>query len=153
MVTTKKTIPIPEIDPQLAVSPLYQKRAKEEAELQKKSINNLTVAERIKRRTHNQRFTMRFKDGKDIIKLEMRGWTKKDLVLFDQNFPVMDEPSKRGEEAFEYICDFLGHICVDKSLNAEFWRSGDWGVQTFYEMRHYMNEAMANAVVDARDFR
>lgn len=142
-----------ELDPTLAASPLYQKRIKEEQELLKKDIKNMTTAERIKLRTYNQRFTIPLRDGKDIIKIEMRMWTKRDMVLFDQTFPYMDEPTKRGEEAFTFVCNFLARVCIDESLDFAFWNSGDWGLQTFYELRHHMQEAIAKAVVDARDFR
>lgn len=141
------------IAPELAASPLYQERIKEEQELLKKDIKNMTIAERIKLRTYNQRFTIPLRDGKNIIKIEMRMWTKRDMVLFDKTFPYMDEPTKRGEEAFKFICEFLDRVCIDESLDFEFWSSGNWGLQTFYELRHHMQEAIAKAVVDARDFR
>lgn len=142
-----------DVDPRLAASPLYQKRIEEEQELLKKDIKNMTTAERIKLRTYNQRFIIPLRDGKDVIKIEMRMWTKRDMVLFDQTFPYMDEPTKRGEEAFKFVCEFLDRVCIDESLNFEFWSDGNWGLQTFYELRHTMQEAIAKAVVDARDFR
>ena len=142
-----------EIAPELALSTLYQERLKEETELRKKDLKNLTIAERIKLRTYNQRFTIPLKDGKSIINVEMRTWTKKEIVMFDKAFPLMDEPSERGKQAFKAVCKFLGMMCIDKSLDCAFWESGTWGIQTFYELRNRLYDAMAQAVVDARDFR
>jgi len=141
------------IAPELAASPLYQERLKDETELRNKDVKDMSIAERLMLRTYDQRITIPLGCQKGTIKVVMRMWTQNDIDTFDAALGVMDEKTDSGKEARETVSGLLGALCVDESLSQEFWASGNWGLATFMEIRSGIMEAIATTVIDARTFR
>lgn len=139
--------------PELATSPLYQKRIKEEEELHKKQIKNMSVAERLMLRTYNQTTTVLLKDPAGTIKLEMRAWSVDEIDTFSEAIHNLKNKTAHGEKARANVYGFLSEMCIDKSITREFLESGKFSIATFIEIRNGIINGQAETVMEAHEFR
>jgi len=141
------------IAPELATSPLYQKRVKEERELHKKNIKNMSIAERLMLRTYNQTTTVMLDDPSGTIKLEMSTWTVNEIDTFTEAISNLKDKTALGKKARANVYGFLSEMCIDKSITREFLESGKFSIATFIEIRNGIINGEAETVMEARNFR
>lgn len=123
--TVQKTAPKPvEYKDDPALSARFRSRMEE---IRDTDVKSLTIAERLMRRAFDQKFTIPFPvETGDPIPVEVRmplAAELEELIRTSANYKTAKTESDR-QERNRRVCEILGSLCIDPSLDAAFFESG-----------------------------
>lgn len=128
---------------------------KRQAEIENSEIADLTIADRLTRRALNQRITIDLGSEDDPIPVEVRVPTSAELdLLIGIKDRLADAETQEERKAVEesMIVTIAG-ICIDPSLDVEFWESGLFPVESMLMITTATNREAVERVRAAREFR
>lgn len=126
-----------------------------QVEIEKSDVSDLTIADRLTRRALNQRITINLGDDKDPIPIEVRVPTSAEMDLLISVRDRLSEAKTRDERKVveESMIVTIAGICIDPSLDVEFWESGLFPVESMLMITHATNMEAAERIRAAREFR
>lgn len=112
----------------------------------------LTVAERLTRRAKNKTIDLPLTDEDGDYNIEMRSPTRKCLDKLLAYQTAIKKPEEQVV-ANEKICRALDYLCIDESLNYDYWINGDYDVNDLVLIIQKLFENFANIIKEAESFR
>lgn len=144
----------PQDDPEIAA------RMKAHREAQRKaSTEGMTVAQRLMRAAALRTTTIRVPDGTDEgIGIEVYVPTRTDLDTILKLGADIQKAARRGDGAQERqltddLYQVFAGLCVDPSLDIEFWRAGNYSMGEFLAIQDGLFETSLTLRDEARRFR
>lgn len=137
-------------DPSLS-SRLHQKQS----QLASDAIADMTIADRLTRRALNQRIVINLGDEDDPIDVEIRIPVSAELDVLVSGKDRLEQattPEEREAVTLELI-SVLADICVDESLDVDYWQSGMFSIEIMTLITNAACVDAAERVTAARDFR
>ena len=104
---------------------LERRRREREGDLAKKRVEDLTVAERLTLRALDKTIKAPFTDKFGKFEIEMKvplRYEYDELIRLQSD--VMGTDVKRVKIASEILFKMFDCLCIDESLNFEYWKSG-----------------------------
>ena len=144
----------PQDDPEIAA----RMRAHREAQ-RKASTEGMTVAQRLMRAAALRTTTIRVPDGTDEgIGIEVYVPSRADLDGILKLGADIQKAARRGDGAQERqltddLYQVFAGLCVDPSLDIEFWRAGDYSMGEFLAIQDGLFETTLTLRDEARRFR
>jgi len=133
----------------------YEKDKKRE---QKDLEKQLSIRERLMRRVGQMVVEVSFKDDLGEFKVKCRLLTEQEqrkLVGLGAEITKIDTP-KQYDETMGQLKRFLAYpsgICLDSSLNLEFWKKGNYAMQDMLKIVTEVSKQTGQVVEETRSFR
>ncbi len=144
----------PQDDPEIAA------RMKAHREAQRKaSTEGMTVAQRLMRAAALRTATIRVPDGtEEGIGIEVYVPTRADLDTILKLTADIQKAARQGNSAQERqltdnLYQMFAGLCVDPSLDVEFWRAGNYSMGEFLAIQDGLFETTLTLRDEARRFR
>lgn len=134
-------------DPEL-VKRVADRKEQEAAE----TAAGLTVAERLTRRAKNKTIDLPLSDEDGDYIIAMRQPTRRELDELLQYQEAIQKPAEH-DAANKGMCDMLADLCIDSSLNSEYWMRGDYNIDDLVLIVQKLFEHFANVIKEAGFFR
>lgn len=144
----------PQDDPEIAARMQAHREAQRKA-----SVEGMTVAQRLMRAAALRTVTISLPDDTpDGIPVEVYVPTRADLDRILKLTSEVTLAGQRGETAKEAqlvdeLYQIFAGLCVDPSLDVEFWRSGQYGMSEYLAIQDGLFETTLELREDARKFR
>ena len=152
--TNKNRTQSPKVLHQIDDFDLERRRRKREKDLAHKKVGALTIAERLTLRAYDRVEPVLFKDRHGEFNVDMHTPLRRE---YDAIVELQDEmksgDSKRIEGASDTFFHMLDFLCVDKSLNYEFWKNGEYDPTDLIAIIEGLTAAMTKKVIEAQSFR
>ena len=132
-----------------------EKRRKERLrKLARKQVNELSIAERLTLSALERVINIPFKDrhGKFIVKMHAPLRDEFDEVVRLQG-EIRSGNLKRIEKASNEFFQMLASLCIDDSLNYEYWKKGTYDAMDMIRLIEAITSEMTEKVQEAQSFR
>jgi len=122
--------------------------------LARKEKGELTIAERLTLRGLERTVAVPFEDrhGKFAVKMHVPLRYEYDEIVRLQE-ELKSGVSERMEKAGVVFFKIITSLCVDDSLNYEFWQNGDYDAMDMIRLIEGMTSEMTEKVQEAQSFR
>lgn len=125
-----------------------ERQAKKAAE----NAAGLTIAERLTRRAKAIVVELRMYDEDGDFSIVMRQPTRAEMEELQRiQAGIQDETAQ--DDANERMCEVLGDLCLDDSLDTEFWRDGNYSMIDLFAVVQKLFEVLVEQVKSAQTFR
>ena len=133
---------------------LEKRRKNRQRDLARKQKKDLTIADRLTLSALERIKDVPFEDshGEFIVKMHTPLRNEYDEIVRLQDELKSGEP-KRIETASETFFRMLGSLCVDDSLNYEFWKNGAYDPMDMIRLMDALTSEMIEKVAEAQSFR
>lgn len=112
----------------------------------------LTIAERLTRRAKAQTAELPMQDEDGDFSIIMRQPTRAEMEELQRlHAGIQDEAAQDG--ANERMCEVLGDLCIDDSLDMAFWQDGDYSMIDLFAVVQKLFEVLVEQVKAAQSFR
>ena len=112
----------------------------------------LTIAERLTRRAKAQTVELTLEDEGGEFGIEMRQPTRAEMdELQRMQLAIQEEGTQ--DEANKRLCMMLKDLCLDDSLNYQFWLAGDYDMIDMIDIINKLFESLVVRVKAAQTFR
>ena len=152
--TDKNRTQSPEVLHQIEDFDLGKKRRERERDLAHKKVGELTIAERLTLRAYDRVEPVLFKDRHGEFNVDMHTPLRRE---YDTIVELQDEmksgDSKRIMAGSDTFFHMLHALCVDESLNYEFWKNGEYDPMDMIAIIEGLTAAMTKKVIEAQSFR
>ena len=132
-----------------------EKRRKERLrKLARKQVNELSIAERLTLRALERTIAVPFEDshGEFAVKMHVPLRNEFDEIVRLQEELKSKEP-ERIEKAGVAFFKIIASLCIDDSLNYEFWQNGAYDAMDMIRLIEGLTSEMAEKVQEAQSFR
>ena len=152
--TNKNRTQSPKISHQIEDFNLEKRRKERQSDLAHKKVEELTIAERLTLRAYDRIEPVLFKDRHGEFNVDMHTPLRSE---YDSIVELQDEIKSGNPEKIEMASDkffhMLGFLCVDKTLNYEFWKNGEYNPMDMIAIIEGLTTAMTKKVMEAQSFR
>lgn len=133
---------------------LEKKRKNRLRNLKRKEIKELTIAERLTLSALERFINVPFKDshGEFTVKMHMPLRDEYDEIVRLEG-ELKSKDAERMEKASASLFKAFASLCVDNSLNYEFWESGAYDPMDMLQLMAAVTSEMAEKVQEAQSFR
>ena len=133
---------------------LEKRRKTRQRDLARKQKSDLTIADRLTLSALERIKDVPFKDshGEFIVKMHMPLRSEYDEIVRLQE-EMMSGVSKRIEKAAGILFRMVASLCVDDSLNYEFWKNGAYDPMDMIRLMDALTSEMIEKVKEAQSFR
>ena len=112
----------------------------------------LTIAERLTRRAKEQTVSLELSDHEGDFWIVMRQPTRAEMDdLQKLQLAIQDEDAQ--DDANDRLCVMLEALCLDDSLDYEFWMDGNYSMADMIEIIQKLFESLVARVKAAQSFR
>lgn len=135
--------------------PNLEKRRKERLrKLARKQVNELSIAERLTLRALERVVAVPFKDrhGKFAVKMHVPLRNEFDEIVRLQE-ELKSKEVKRIEKASDTFFRTIASLCIDDSLDYEFWKNGAYDAMDMIRLIEGITSEMAEKVQESQSFR
>jgi hypothetical protein len=134
------------------VSELTRKHRERQVKNAADDAVGLTVAERLTRRAKAQTVELPMMDEDGDFSIIMRQPTRAEMEELQRlQAGIQDESAQ--DDANERMCEVLGDLCIDDSLDTEFWQDGDYSMIDLFAVVQKLFEVLVEQVKAAQSFR
>jgi hypothetical protein len=112
----------------------------------------LTIAERLTRRAKAQTVELTLEDEGGEFGIEMRQPTRAEMDDLQKMRAAIQEEGTQ-DEANERLCMILDDLCIDSSLDFEFWIAGNYDMIDMIDIVNKLFESLVVRVKEAQTFR
>lgn len=113
----------------------------------------LTIADRLMRRAYDQKFTIPFPvEGGEPVPVEVRMPLAAEMDELVKTLEPVKNPVER-KEMNRRLCELLGSLCLDESLDAAFFESGALTLPDLRQIRMEILLENKRRIVSAQSFR
>ena len=112
----------------------------------------LTIADRLTRRAKAQTVELSLKDEGGDFSISMRQPTRAEMEYLQKTRDEMTVESKQ-DEANERLSTKLGDLCIDDSLDYDFWMAGNYDMIDLMDLVDKLFESLVERVKAAQSFR
>ena len=112
----------------------------------------LTIAERLTRRAKAQTVELMLEDEGGEFGIEMRQPTRAEMDDLQKMRAAIQEEGTQ-DEANDRLCSMLDDLCIDASLDFEFWMAGDYDMIDMIDIINKLFESLVVRVNAAQSFR
>jgi hypothetical protein len=112
----------------------------------------LTIAERLTRRSKAQTVELTLDDEGGEFGIEMRQPTRAEMDDLQKMRAAIQEEGSQ-DEANERLCRTLEDLCLDESLDYQFWMAGDYDMIDMIDIVNKLFESLVVRVKAAQTFR
>ena len=131
---------------------LNKRRAENIATKQSDAAEAMTVADRLTRRAKAQTVELTLSDDEGNIIIAMRQPTRREMDdLQKLQKELQDE--KTQDNANKRLCKMLDSLCIDDSLDYDFWMAGNYGMDDLIAIVQKLFESLVEQVRSAQSFR
>lgn len=146
---------MPKKEPDKRNPELQARRAARLKALAAKKAEALSIADRLTRRALERTIDLKFTDSEGEFEVKVH------VPLTDEfNYLIKlisgYNPKITGEQADQLtdeLYQLFAHLCVDDSLNYEFWKEGAYDAGDFYLILQQLVDKTAGFVTQAQSFR
>ena len=133
---------------------LEKRRRERLRKLARKQVNELSVAERLTLRALERTVAVPFEDrhGEFAVKMHVPLRNEFDEIVRLQEELKSKEPG-RIEKAGIAFFKIIASLCIDDSLNYEFWQNGAYDAMDMIRLIEGLTSEMAEKVQEAQSFR
>jgi len=113
---------------------------------------DMTIADRLTRRARQQTIRINMSDNLGDFDIEIQQPTRQqldDLLKFQLD---IQNPDKQVE-ANKKLYAILGTICIDESLDSDYWEAGDYSVNDLIDIIDRLFETFLQRFRDVQSFR
>lgn len=133
---------------------LEEKRKNRESDLAHKKVEELTTAERLTLRAYDRTEQVLFKDRYGEFNVEVHTPLRREFdTIVELQEELKSGDTKRIEKASDTFFHMLHSLCVDKSLNYEYWKNGEYAPMDLITIMEELTAAITKKVVEAQSFR
>jgi len=93
----------------------------------------LTIAERLTRRAKERTVSLELSDHEGDFEITMRQPTRAEMDGL-QKMQIAIQNESTQDEANDRLCVSLGDLCLDESLDYEFWMAGNYSMQGLFQL-------------------
>lgn len=124
-------------------------------EIASSKFEDLTVADRLTRRALNQRMVIDLGDKDDPIPIEIRVPTSAELERIANTKGRLGSGAtpEEKDEARQEMIETIAGICIDPSLDVEFWQSGLYPIESMLMITQATNDDAIERIRSAGRFR
>ena len=135
-------------------SNLEKRRRERLRKLARKQVNELSVAERLTLRALERVIAVSFEDshGEFAVKMHVPLRNEFDEIVRLQEELKSKEPG-RIEKAGIAFFKIIASLCIDDSLDYEFWQNGAYDAMDMIHLIEGLTSEMAEKVQEAQSFR
>ena len=112
----------------------------------------LTIADRLTRRAKAQTVELAMSDEDGEFKIIMRQPTRAEMEEM-QRMQELITQEDTYDEANDTLCGTLSDLCLDDSLDYEFWQNGNYSMSDLMDVVNKLFESIAVRVKAAQSFR
>lgn len=133
---------------------LEKRRRERLRKLARKQVNELSIAERLTLSALERIKDVPFEDrhGEFLVKMYTPLRSEYDEIVRLQD-ELKSGDQKRVETASDIFFMMLGALCVDDSLNYEFWKNGAYDPMDMIRLMDALTSEMIEKVAEAQSFR
>ena len=137
---------------------IHERRAARLADIKSKKEENLTIADRLTRRALERTIDIQLTDSSGKFTVEIHTPTRDELDGLLALSTLMGggdtiEAQQNAQKASETLYHILANLCVDQSLNFEFWNEGAYDTNDVVLIIKTIVEQLADSVKKAKSFR
>jgi len=152
--TSKNRTQSPKVLHQIEDFNLEKRRKDRESDLAQKKVKDLTIAERLTLSALERIISVPFEDSHGEFAVKMHTPLRSE---FDEIVRLQDEIKSKEPERIEKASDtffrMLASLCVDDTLNYEFWNGGAYDPMDMIRLMNALTSEMAEKVQEAQSFR
>ena len=112
----------------------------------------LTIAERLTRRAKEQTVELTLEDEGGEFGIEMRQPTRAEMETLQKTRDALKDEGTQNE-ANKHLCTMLEDLCLDDSLDYQFWMAGDYDMIDLIDIVDRLFESLVVRVKAAQTFR
>jgi len=112
----------------------------------------LTIADRLTRRAKERTVSLELSDHEGDFEITMRQPTRAEMDDL-QKMQIAIQNESTQDEANDRLCVSLGDLCLDESLDYEFWMAGNYSMEDLIEIIQKLFESLVARVKAAQSFR
>lgn len=112
----------------------------------------LTIAERLTRRAKAQTVELMLEDEGGEFGIEMRQPTRAEMDDLQKMRAAIQEEGSQ-DEANDRLCRTLEDLCLDESLDYQFWMAGNYDMIDMIDIVNKLFESLVVRVKSAQSFR
>ena len=112
----------------------------------------LTIAERLTRRAKEQTVELMLQDAAGTFAIVMQQPTRAEMEEM-QRMQELITQEDTYDEANDTLCGTLSDLCLDDSLDYEFWQNGNYSMSDLMDVVNKLFESIAVRVKAAQSFR
>lgn len=131
---------------------IEERRQNRQAKEAEEQAIGLTIAERLTRRAKAQTVELVMQDEDGDFAITMRQPTRAEMEDMQKMQELIMQESTQ-DEANDQLCATLSDLCIDDSLNYEFWRGGNYSMNDLMDIVNKLFESIVVRVKEARSFR
>jgi hypothetical protein len=134
---------------------IHQRRAERLKQIAAQDAQNLTIAQRLTKRALERELEIPMTDsaGEFFIKLHIPTRDEFDQILALMPLIGNKAAPKEALKAVDEFYRLLEVLCVDKSLNYEFWKEGAYDTTDFFAVLMKLMEDLTKLRGEAQSFR
>lgn len=133
---------------------LEKRRRERLRKLARKQVNELSIAERLTLSALERVIAIPFEDNHGKFTVEMHMPLRDE---FDEIVRLQEEIKSRNPKQIEKASDtffrMLSSLCIDDSLNFEFWKNGAYDAMDMIRLIEGLTSEMTQKVQEAQSFR
>ena len=134
-------------DPEIA-----KRKGKRIAKKAAEDAAGLTIADRLTRRAKAQTVSLDLKDDDGEFSIVMRQPTRAEMDELNRLQEAIKEESTQ-DEANDRLCIMLDQLCIDGSLDYQFWMDGNYSMGDLIAIVQKLFESLVERVKAAQSFR
>jgi len=116
------------------------------------SAAGLTIAERLTRRAKAQTVELPMQDEDGDFAIVLRQPTRAQMdELQKMQIAIQNEGTQ--DDANDKLCVLLDHLCIDGSLDYQYWMDGNYSMNDMIEIIQKLFESLVERVKAAQSFR
>lgn len=112
----------------------------------------MSVADRLTRRAKAQTVDLTLSDGVGDFIITMRQPTRREMDDLQKLQNDIQDVNTQ-DEANKSLCGMLDSLCIDDSLNYDFWMSGNYSMNDLITLVQKLFESLVKQVKSAQSFR
>jgi len=132
---------------------IQARRAARLKELAAKKAESYSIADRLTRRALERTIELKFTDSEGEFEVKVHVPLRDEFDYLLHLIKSFDTKGTNPDELTDELYKLFAHLCVDPSLDYEFWKEGAYDAGDFYTIFQQLVDKTAGFITQAQSFR